>query len=119
MRYPGMRRLLLVAVVLVLLVILAWGGGDVSDVVEPKTAPDSTVLEEAEFTGTSPAVQVERTVVDQDEDAGDDSEAVETGTCSLELRFFDAENWAPVSGNVQLWRLHMPETDRWSAGDYL
>jgi len=35
------------------------------------------------------------------------------------LRFFDAETLAPLTGTVQLWRLHAPATRYWEAGDQL
>ncbi|MBC8405981.1 MAG: hypothetical protein H8E15_12185 [Planctomycetes bacterium] len=48
-----------------------------------------------------------------------ETDPVETGNCTLEIKFFDAEDFSPVSGQAQLWRLGSPGNDYWSNGDQL
>lgn len=48
-----------------------------------------------------------------------ESDPVESGPCTLELRFFNAETAEPASGTVQLWRIRAPATRYWESGDQL
>ena len=50
---------------------------------------------------------------------GIDTDPVGLGECTLEIKFFDSQDFSPVSGQVQLWRLDAPGNDFWSNGDQL
>lgn len=56
---------------------------------------------------------------DPEKDFDGVSDPVQTGECTLEIKFMDSKDFRPVSGRVQLWRLNAPANERWSNGDQL
>jgi hypothetical protein len=50
---------------------------------------------------------------------GGPTHGVESGECALRLRMLDESTGKPFAGNVELWRLDLPEDESWTAGDQL
>ena len=69
-------------------------------------------------TTSSPVSEAQAPPGDADEQAPPEEE-IEAGECSLDLGVYDVANGHPVPGGVDLWRLAVPGTPVWAAGDQL
>lgn len=119
---PLMRKLLILIAVILGLLLLLWLREDQPRPLEEFAQQESVIPAPAEPLPAVVASEAELPAIQrkpQAEETAPGSMEDDVEALTLVLRFFDEDTRKPVSGNIQLWHLNVPDSERWTAGDEL